>query len=288
MRTSRGERTFQVANYAVLALLALLAVFPVYYVLIVSVTPYIELVRNGGFIVVPGKVTFQAYQDLLQDPKLLRALGNSVFITASATVLGVILSLMLAYGLSNRAMPGRNAMLLIVLITMLFHGGMIPQYMLVKSLDLLNTYAVLILSGTISVFNMLIMKTFIENLPDNLEEAALIDGATEISYLFRIVLPLSMPIIATVGLFYAVTHWNAFFEAILYVSDTGKHPLQTVLRDMLNVPDPSEFDGDIRALVPTEATKMAAVIISIVPVIAVYPFLQKYFTKGVLLGSIKG
>ncbi len=288
MRRSLGERIFQRFNVCLLAALGFAAVFPIYYVFIVSITPYIELVRNGGFIVVPRDITFQAYGELLQDPKMTRALFNSVYITVVSTLLGVVLSLMLAYGLSNRTMPGRNAVLLLLLITMLFHGGMIPQYMLIKWLGLLNTYASLILSGTVSVFNVLIMKTFIENLPDNLEEAALIDGATEAGYLVKIVLPLSLPIVATVGLFYAVAHWNAFFEAILYISDVSKHPLQAVLREMLNVPDPSEFEGDISQLVPTEATKMAAVMISIVPVLLIYPFLQKYFTKGVLLGSIKG
>jgi putative aldouronate transport system permease protein len=195
--------------------------------------------------------------------------------------------MMLAYGLSSRSMPGRNAILLLLLITMMFQGGMIPQYMLVKSLGLLNSYWALIFSGTVSVFNVLVMKSFIENLPQNLEEAALIDGSTEIGYLFKIVLPLSMPIIATISLFYAVSHWNSFFEAILYISDTGKHPLQAVLRSMLNTPDPSEM-GDMTIVVPTESVKMAAVIISIIPVLVIYPFLQNYFTKGVLLGSVKG
>ncbi|MDF2661166.1 MAG: carbohydrate transporter permease [Paenibacillus sp.] len=287
MRRSAGEIGFQTFNYIVLTLLGLVALFPVFYVLVVSLTPYIELVRNGGFVVFPKVVTFQAYAELLQDTKIMRALANSAYVTIVSTAIGVALSMMLAYGLSSRSMPGRNAILLLLLITMMFQGGMIPQYMLVKSLGLLNSYWALIFSGTVSVFNVLVMKSFIENLPQNLEEAALIDGSTEIGYLFKIVLPLSMPIIATISLFYAVSHWNSFFEAILYISDTGKHPLQAVLRSMLNTPDPSEM-GDMTIVVPTESVKMAAVIISIIPVLVIYPFLQNYFTKGVLLGSVKG
>ncbi|MCU6709157.1 carbohydrate ABC transporter permease [Paenibacillus sp. J5C_2022] len=289
MRLSLSERIFHYINYALLSIMGLIALFPVFYVLVVSVTPYLELVRNGGFVVFPRQITFQAYGELLQDPGMMRAFANSIYITVVSTAIGVLLSLMLAYGLTNPSMPGRNVILFLLLLTMLFHGGLIPQYMLVKSLGLLNTYWVLILSGTVSVFNVLVMKSFIENLPHNLEEAALIDGTTEIGYLFRIVIPLSAPIIATIGLFYAVTHWNAFFEAILYVSDTDKHPLQTVLRAMLNTPDPSELQGStIETVIPTEASKMAAVILSIIPVLVLYPFLQQYFTKGVLLGSIKG
>ncbi|MBD2865729.1 carbohydrate ABC transporter permease [Paenibacillus oceani] len=287
MRRSAGEISFQTFNYIVLTLLGLVALFPVFYVLVVSLTPYIELVRNGGFVVFPKVVTFQAYAELLQDTKIMRALANSAYVTIVSTAIGVALSMMLAYGLSSRSMPGRNAILLLLLITMMFQGGMIPQYMLVKSLGLLNSYWALIFSGTVSVFNVLVMKSFIENLPQNLEEAALIDGSTEIGYLFKIVLPLSMPIIATISLFYAVSHWNSFFEAILYISDTSKHPLQAVLRSMLNTPDPSEM-GDMTIVVPTESVKMAAVILSIIPVLVIYPFLQNYFTKGVLLGSVKG
>lgn len=287
MRRSAGEIGFQTFNYIVLTLLGLVALFPVFYVLVVSLTPYIELVRNGGFVVFPKVVTFQAYAELLQDTKIMRALANSAYVTIVSTAIGVALSMMLAYGLSSRSMPGRNAILLLLLITMMFQGGMIPQYMLVKSLGLLNSYWALIFSGTVSVFNVLVMKSFIENLPQNLEEAALIDGSTEIGYLFKIVLPLSMPIIATISLFYAVSHWNSFFEAILYISDTSKHPLQAVLRSMLNTPDPSEMGG-MTIVVPTESVKMAAVIISIIPVLVIYPFLQNYFTKGVLLGSVKG
>ncbi|MEF3312198.1 carbohydrate ABC transporter permease [Paenibacillus sp. GYB004] len=287
MRRSAGEIGFQTFNYIALTLLGLVALFPVFYVLVVSLTPYIELVRNGGFVVFPKVVTFQAYAELLQDTKIMRALANSAYVTIVSTAIGVALSMMLAYGLSSKSMPGRNAILLLLLITMMFQGGMIPQYMLIKSLGLLNSYWALIFSGTVSVFNVLVMKSFIENLPQNLEEAALIDGSTEIGYLFKIVLPLSMPIIATISLFYAVSHWNSFFEAILYISDTSKHPLQAVLRSMLNTPDPSEM-GDMTIVVPTESVKMAAVILSIIPVLVIYPFLQNYFTKGVLLGSVKG
>jgi putative aldouronate transport system permease protein len=288
MRQSRGERLFYGFNYILLAVCGLMAVFPFCYIVSVSITPYVEVIRNGGFIVIPRSITFEAYRQLFHNTEIPRAFLNSIFITGTSTVLGLVLTTMLAYGLAKKSLPGRKAILLIMLFTMFFSGGLIPSYLLMKWLGLLNTYSVLILSGTVSVFNAFVMKGFFENLPEGLEEAALIDGATEMQTLMKIIIPLSMPVMATVGLFYAVNHWNSFFDAVLYVRDTAKHPLQPVLQKMLMVPDASEIMGKIEDYVPSEALKMAAVIVTIMPILLVYPFLQKHFTKGVLLGSIKG
>ncbi|MFK7697437.1 carbohydrate ABC transporter permease [Paenibacillus sp. HJGM_3] len=288
MRTSRGERLFYVCNYAVLAVSGFLAVFPFFYILSVSLTPYVEVIRHGGFIIIPRHITFEAYRQLFENSEIPRAFLNSLFITGTSTLLGLVLTTMLAYGLAKKTLPGRKVILLVLLFTIFFSGGLIPQYLLMKWLGLLNTYTVLILSGTVSVFNTFVMKGFFENMPEGLEEAALIDGATELQTLRKIILPLSKPVMATIGLFYAVGHWNSFFEAVLYVRDTAKHPLQPVLQKMLMVPDASEIMGNIEDYVPSEALKMAAVVVTIFPILIVYPFLQQHFTKGVLLGSIKG
>ncbi|MEK8128236.1 carbohydrate ABC transporter permease [Paenibacillus filicis] len=288
MRATKGEKLFYGLNYFFLSACGLLAVFPFLYVVAVSVTPYVEVIRHGGFILIPRQITFEAYRQLLTESEIPRAFLNSVFITVTSTALGLVLTTMLAFGLAKKSLPGRQTILLLLLFTMFFSGGLIPQYLLMKWLGLLNTYSVLILSGTLSVFNMFVMKGFFENLPDGLEEAALIDGASELQTLWKVILPLSRPVMATIGLFYAVGHWNSFFEAVLYVRDTTKHPLQPVLQKMLMVPDASEILGSIEDYVPSEAVKMAAVVVSILPILLVYPFLQKHFTKGVLLGSIKG
>ncbi|MBO9604522.1 MAG: carbohydrate ABC transporter permease [Paenibacillaceae bacterium] len=288
MKPTRGEKLFYGINYLFLTGCGLLAVFPFLYIVSVSLTPYVEVIRHGGFIVFPRAITFEAYRQLLSETEIPRAFLNTVFITTAATALGLVLTTMLAYGLARKSLPGRQTILLVLLFTMFFSGGLIPQYLLMKWLHLLDTYAVLILSGTVSVFNMFVMKGFFENLPDGLEEAALIDGASELQTLRKIMLPLSRPVLATIGLFYAVGYWNSYFEAVLYVRDVAKHPLQPVLQRMLSVPDATEIMGNIEDYVPSEAVKMAAVVISIVPILLVYPFLQKHFTKGVLLGSIKG
>ncbi|MDF2925638.1 MAG: lplC1 [Paenibacillaceae bacterium] len=288
MKATKGEKLFYGFNYLFLAACGVVAVFPFFYVVAVSVTPYVEVIRHGGFILLPRHITLEAYRQLLTESEIPRAFLNSVFITGTATALGLLMTTMLAFGLAKKSLPGRQPILLLLLFTMFFSGGLIPQYLLMKWLGLLDTYAVLILSGTVSVFNMLIMKGFFENLPAGLEEAALIDGASELQALWKVILPLSRPVMATIGLFYAVGYWNSFFEAVLYVRDTAKHPLQPVLQKMLMVPDASEIAGSIEDYVPSEAVKMAAVVVSILPILLVYPFLQKHFTKGVLLGSVKG
>ncbi|MNQ79338.1 Inner membrane ABC transporter permease protein YcjP [compost metagenome] len=192
----------------------------------------------------------------------------------------------MAYPLSKSRLPGRNILLFLVAFTLLFNGGVVPTYLVVKATGLINSVWSLIIPSLVWSFNLLIMKTFFENLPESLDEAARIDGAGELRILTTIVMPLSLPIIATIGLFYAVGHWNEFFQAIMYVNDTSKYPLQVVLKTILiNSMLPPM---DVESVLPTQSLQMAAVVLSAVPIIVVYPFIQKYFTQGVLLGGIKG
>lgn len=280
------DRTYMAIVCAILIVAAASVVFPLLYVLAVSLTPYAEVLKRGGFAIVPHKVTFEAYAAFLNDAKIPRAYGVTVFITVVGTFVNLLVTSLMAYPLSKKELPYRSALLLVIVFTLLFSGGVIPTYLIVKATGLVNSLWAMIVPGAVSSFYLLIMKTFFENLPESIDEAAKIDGAGETRILLTIVLPLSLPILATVGLFYAVGHWNEFFGAIIYVSDNAKHPLQVILRGILNQSQMPE--QDFERVLPTETLQMAAVILSTLPIVVVYPFIQKYFTQGALLGSVKG
>jgi putative aldouronate transport system permease protein len=286
MVKSKQEVWFDVLVYLILALLVISVIFPFMYVLSVSLTPLSEVLKNGGFVAFPRKLTLEAYSAFIHDPTIPRAYGVTIFITVVGTLLNLLITTMMAYPLSKSRLPGRNILLFLVAFTLLFNGGVVPTYLVVKATGLINSVWSLIIPSLVWSFNLLIMKTFFENLPESLDEAARIDGAGELRILWTIVLPLSLPIFATIGLFYAVGHWNEFFQAIMYVNDTSKYPLQVVLKTILiNSMLPPM---DIESVLPTQSLQMAAVVLSAVPIIIVYPFIQKYFTQGVLLGGIKG
>ena len=196
----------------------------------------------------------------------------------------------MAYPLSRKRLPGRKILLVFVLIPMLFSGGLVPLFILVKNLSLINTFWAIILPGAVSTYYLLLMKSFFEDLPQDLFECAFLDGASEFTILFKIVLPLSTPVIATLTLFYGVLQWNSFFYALMFLTDKELQPLQVVLRDLLTGATNTEVQSSLEftQLLPGETLKMAAVMLSIIPLLIIYPFLQKYFTKGLLLGSIKG
>lgn len=288
---SKGDKAADGVIYALLTLFALLALFPLYYVFIVSVTPYIEVTRHGGFVIWPDHFTFQAYKEIFGSPRIPNALKVTVFITVVGTLLNMIVTTLLAYPLSKKFVPGRNFILMALVFTMLFSGGIIPLYMMVRSLGLYDTVWALVVPGMVSTFNLLIVKTYFENLPEEVEEAAKVDGSGDISTLFRIVLPLSAPIMATIGLFYGVTHWNEYFKGIFYISDKSLMPMQVVLRSMIQSPNVStelSLNSLVLDALPPETIKMAVVVVATLPLLIVYPFLQKYFVKGALLGSVKG
>ncbi|CAN7275104.1 carbohydrate ABC transporter permease [Paenibacillus sp. LjRoot153] len=288
---TKGDHAVDMVIYAVLGFFALITLFPLYYVAIVSITPYVEVMKNGGFVIWPEHMTFQAYKEIFGSPRIPQALKITVFITVVGTTLNLIVTTLLAYPLSKKSVPGRNFILMALVFTMIFSGGIIPLYILVRSLGLYDSVWALVIPGMVSTFNLLIVKTYFENLPAEVEEAARVDGCGELATLFRIVLPLSAPIMATIGLFYGVTHWNEYFKGIFYLSDKSLMPMQVVLRSMIQTPNVST-ELSINSLVldalPPETIKMAVVVVATLPLLIVYPFLQKYFVKGALLGSIKG
>jgi putative aldouronate transport system permease protein len=286
MVRSLDDKIFNGIIYVILGLCGLAAILPILYVVSVSITPFGEVLRNGGFILFPREITFSAYRTLLTESNIPKAFQITVLITVIGTAVNLVLTGLMAYPLSRKNLPARNFFLLMIVFTMLFSGGIIPTYLVVKSMGLLDSIWAMILPNAVWSFNVLIMKSFFEGLPEELFESARMDGAKEFRILLQIVTPLSIPVLLTVGLFYLVGHWNEFFQAIFYVTDRSLFPLQVVVREILmQSQQPLE---NAENMMPTQTMQMASVMIASLPVIVIYPFLQKHFTKGMLLGSIKG
>lgn len=287
-KPSLGSRLFDAANVAILIVFSLVTLFPFLYILATSLAPLQQVLR-GGLILWPEEVTWDAYRTIFSNTHFVRSLMTTVFVTVVGTLTNLVFTVFMAYPLAKKRLKGRRTILFLVVFTILFSGGMIPTYMVVKSVGLMNTVWSLILPGAISAFNLIIMKNFFQGIPEELEEAARIDGCKNLGVLFRIVLPLSMPALATFTLFYAVGHWNQFFAAVMYITKSNLWPIQVVLRQMIIEGSTQDFEVAMGELNIIPATiKMAAIIVATVPILLVYPFLQKHFAKGVLLGSVKG
>jgi putative aldouronate transport system permease protein len=286
---SLDDKIIDASVYIIIVLVIIIVAFPLLAVISMSVTPQAELLKNGGFVLLPRSFSMEGYHILLSKSDFPNALKVNVILTLIGTAVNIILSTLTAYPLSRKNLPGRNWILLLMVFTMFFGGGMIPTYLIVKNLGLLNSFWAMILPGAISTYNMLLMKSFFEGLPQDLFESARIDGAAELRVLLVIVLPLSLPILMTVGLFYMVGHWNSFFAAIFYITDRKLYPLQVFLREMLSaVASNEQMEVNPESMIPTQTLRMCSVVVSTLPIVIVYPFIQKYFTKGVLLGSVKG
>ncbi|MNQ92450.1 Inner membrane ABC transporter permease protein YcjP [compost metagenome] len=288
---TKKDKVIDACIYTALTLAALVTLFPLYYVIIVSLTPYIEVLKNGGFVIWPEHWTLQAYKEVFQSARIPQALKITVFITIVGTALNLVVTTLLAYPLAKKSVPGRNAILMAIFFTMIFSGGIIPLYIVVRTIGLYDSVWALIVPGMVSTFNLLIVKTYFENLPAEVEEAARVDGCGELATLWRIVLPLSAPIMATIGLFYGVAHWNEYFKGLYYISDKTLMPMQVVLRSMIQTPNIStelSLNSLVLDALPPETIKMAVVVVATLPMLIIYPFLQKYFVKGTMLGSIKG
>ncbi|EGG36042.1 carbohydrate ABC transporter permease [Paenibacillus sp. HGF5] len=283
-----GNRLFDIINHSVLFIVAIVCVLPFVYVLAVSFASPAE-VAKGGLILWPKEWSLVSYQYIFSSDTLPRSLLVSIYITVVGTLINLAFTSLMAYPLSKPHLRGRNPILLGVLITMLFSGGMIPTYFVVNGLNLTNTLWSLMIPSAISAFNLIVLKNFFQQIPDGLEDSAKIDGCNDLGVLIRIVLPLSLPAMATFGLFYAVAHWNTFFNAILYINDNEKWPIQVLLREIVilaqsRVGDSSFDEMDVQPL----TIRMAVIVFATVPILLVYPFLQKHFAKGVMLGSVKG
>ncbi|MCY8519220.1 carbohydrate ABC transporter permease [Bacillus atrophaeus] len=286
---TKAGRVFDVCNILFLGGVGAITILPFLYIIAGSFATEAELAQRSFFIF-PKTFTLDAYRYVFSTPTFIRSMGVSIFITVAGTAVQLFFTFTMAYPLAKRHVKGRNLLLNLVIFSMLFSGGMIPTYIVVKSLGLLDSYWALILPMAINPFNLIIIKNFFQQLPRELEESAKIDGCSEIGVFWRIALPLSKPVIATFALFYAVGIWNDFFHALLYINDSAKWPLQMVLRQVTILSDLTAANGDMvqNAVPPEQGIKLAVIVIATIPILAVYPFLQKHFAKGILIGSVKG
>ncbi|ADM36782.1 carbohydrate ABC transporter permease [Bacillus spizizenii] len=289
MHNTKAGRVFDVCNILFLGGVGAITILPFLYIIAGSFATEAELAQRSFFIF-PKTFTLDAYKYVFSTPTFIRSMGVSIFITVVGTAVQLFFTFTMAYPLAKRHVKGRNLLLNLVIFSMLFSGGMIPTYLVVKSLGLLDTYWALILPMAINPFNLIIIKNFFQQLPRELEESAKIDGCSEIGVFWRIALPLSKPVIATFALFYAVGIWNDFFHALLYINDSAKWPLQMVLRQVTILSDLTATNGDTmqNTVPPEQGIKLAVIVIATLPILAVYPFLQKHFAKGMLIGSVKG
>jgi len=289
VKATRGEKAFYVINYILLSLVAVSCILPLLNIIALSFSSG-QAVMSGQVSLWPVDFSFLSYENLFKGTAIIDAFWNSIEITLIGTLLSMVVTIMAAYPLSRRQFYSRRFFTMAMVFTMIFNGGLIPTYLVVSNLGLVNSYGALWLPGLVSTYNMLIMRSYFENLPNEVDEAARIDGCGELGLLFRIVLPLSKPLLATLALFYGVGYWNAFMSVLIYINDTAKYNMTVLVQNMIKSSTVVQDFSDpslITNLTP-EGVRSAAVIVMIVPILAVYPFLQKYFVKGVMLGSIKG
>jgi putative aldouronate transport system permease protein len=285
------ERAFTVFNYLFFAIVALLMILPFWHVIMVSFSGVNEAQR-GGLFLYPKSWNLNTYNTVFRNPMIYTGFATTLMVTVSGTLIGVMVSALLAYALSKRHLRGGKLLMVLVLFTMVFNGGMIPNYMLIKSLGLIDNRLALVLPGLISAYNVIIMKSYFETIPDAYDESAKIDGANDLMIFFRIILPLSGAMLATVALFIAVGYWNDYFSSVLYINSTSKWSLQAVLRNMLtNTAGAMAQAGvtvNVVQTISATTVKAGSIVVATVPILIVYPFLQKYFVKGVQIGGVKG
>ncbi|WP_326819163.1 carbohydrate ABC transporter permease [Streptomyces sp. NBC_01762] len=272
---------------AVVAVVAAVA-YPLLGVIGTSFASQTDIIRSSGLVLWPDHPTVDAYRTIFTGGVVTRALVVSLGITVFGTLASLLVTVGMAYGLSRRDVTGSRFILMTALFTMLFNAGIIPNFLLVKGLGLYDTYAALVMPTLVSAFNLVVLRSFFMNLPEELYDAAKVDGAGDFRILVRIVLPLSKAVLAVISLFYAVTYWNAFFNSLLYLNDSDKWPLPMVLRTYVLQGQSLNAASAGEVLAPQQAVQMAVLVIAVVPILCVYPFLQRYFTKGVLTGAIKG
>ncbi|UQZ84190.1 L-arabinose transport system permease protein AraQ [Paenibacillus konkukensis] len=289
---TKADIAFDVCNYTLISILLLMVIYPLYFVIMASVTDP-DLIYSGKLFFFPDQLTFDGYQRLLSEASIWVGFRNSVVYTVLGTAINVVLTVSAGYALSRTDLVGRNVFMFIIVFTMFFGGGLIPTYLLVKDLGLLNTVWAMVIPNAVSVFNVIITRTFFQsNIPGEVLESAMLDGCTNMKFFFKIAIPLALPIVAVMVLFYAVGHWNSYFQALIYLKNNSMQPLQVILRNILIMNEGSDLqdmiDGSQEQQKRMELMKYSIIIVSSLPVLVLYPFLQRYFVKGALVGSLKG
>lgn len=287
-------RCFTAVNTVFMIFMALIMLYPMLYVLFASFSNSNAFMQHTGLLLAPIKFDTAAYKAVLENPMVWKGYGNTIFILVCGVLINMVMTTLAAFVLSRPGLPGRRQLTFFMTFTMYFGGGLIPVFLTVKALGLYNNIWALIIPGAISAYNTIIMRTSFEGIPRSLEESAMLDGANYLCVLTRIVIPLSKAVMAVIVLYYAVSHWNAWFGAMIYLRDRDKYPLQLVLREILIQGDTSAMGGgngssiSVDQVTIAETIKYATIIVATVPILMIYPFLQKYFVKGVMIGAIKG
>lgn len=282
---------FDAGNNIFLVIIFAVMLYPFVYVLAVSLSSPDAVMRNR-VVLFPVGLNLTAYRAVVHNTGIWTGYANTMLYTVTGTLINLTVTSLMAYALSKKALFGRKFFSLFVVFTMFFQGGMIPNYILISKLRMINTIWAIVLPGAVSTWYLMVMRTFFSELPAELEEAAMVDGCNPFLIFLRIVLPLSKPILFTMALFYAVSHWNAYMAPLIYLNDKAKFPLQIIMRQILITGDTSFTNTiaflDDSSLIISDTIKYAAIIVSILPIVITYPFIQKYFSKGVMIGSVKG
>lgn len=288
IKQTRTDRIFDVINYTVVTLLMIVTLYPIVYVAVASISDPVVVAQSGGLMLWPKGIQFEGYRRVLANREIWSGYANTIFYTVVGTLLNVVFTAGLAFALSRRKLMLKKPITLFMMVTMFFSGGMIPTYLNMKNLGLLDTRMAVLLPGLVSAYNCIIMRTNFESIPDSLEESAKIDGASDWTVFAKIVLPLSMPTVAVMILFYGVGHWSSWFNEMMYLQDRGLWPLQLIIREILVLSSASAMNDSGLSYEMTEVIKYATIMVSTLPILCVYPFLQKYFVKGVMVGAVKG
>lgn len=290
-KKSVGEYVFDFFNYLFMILLIIVTLYPCYYVLVASVSDPVKVYATNGMLLFPKGFSLASYLEVIKSDQIWLGYRNTLFYVVAGGFLSVFLTVTAAFGLTRKGLPGKNLIMFLIMFTMYFSGGLIPSFLVVKSMGLLDSPLVMIIVNAVASYNLIITISYFRNMPYELEEAAKIDGAGDYSVLFKIMLPLAKPIIAVITLYYMVAIWNNFMTALIYINNRNYFPLQMILREILIQNDTASvaatgISGDAQAY--AENLKYAIIVVSTIPILCVYPFIQKYFVKGVMIGAVKG
>lgn len=289
-KTSVYSKAFDVFNILLMLGVMVITIYPFLYVASVSISDQYAVFANQVTFY-PIGFDLTAYEHVFKDSRIWSGYGNTIKYAVLGTTINLIFTSLTAYALSKKSLTWRKPISIAIVFTMMFNGGMIPLYLIVKNLHLIDTFWAIILPGAISTWNLMVMRTFFEGIPESLAESAYLDGASEITVFLRIILPLSKPIFLTIGLFYAVQHWNSFFNALMFLNTPTKYPLQIILRNIIIGGEVAMKGGDVgehRDVVVSLSIKTATIMVATLPILCIYPFVQKHFVKGAMIGSIKG
>ena len=283
-----GQKCLTALNYLIITLIAVICLYPMIHVLMASFSDPIRLIRHRGLLLLPDGFSLRGYETVFHNPNILSGYMNTLFYVVVGTAINMLLTPLGAYTLARTGWPFRKFFVFLFVFTMYFNVGIVPMFMLVKNIGMLNTRWAIIVPIAVNTWNLIVMRTAFAGIPQELQESAYIDGANDLRILYQIYIPVSKATIAVMVLFYAVGHWNAWFTSMIYQTDTSLYPLQMFVRDILLFDAAAGMTEDANAIYLKDLTKYAVIIVAVVPILCAYPFVQKYFVKGIMLGSVKG